>query len=89
MKVCEQYGTDHNLDSSTDLIPPKSKTKGIYFCGEKNKNYPDKILLNGEPLPWVVTGLHLGHTLHQDGTMEQDSVKVRQKLMFAGQDMML
>ena len=103
MEVCEQYGRDHNLVFSTDPIPSKSKTKGIYFCGEKNKvrvNYPDKVLLNGELLPWEVTGLHLGHTLHQDGTMEQDakvrralfidhSVDVRQKLMFAGPDMML
>ena len=44
--------------------------------------------------------MHLGHTIHQDGTMEQDakvrralfidhSVEVRQKLMFAGTDLVL
>ena len=44
-------------------MPPKIKTKGIYFGGVKNGarvNYPDEVILNGEELPWVVTGDHLG-----------------------------
>ena len=76
MVVCEQYGKAHNLVFSTDPKPAKSKTKGIYFCGVKNGakvNYPDEVSLNGEKLPWVVTGDHLGHVLHQDGTMDQDA----------------
>ena len=65
MEVCEQYGREHNLVFSTDPVPSKSKTKGIFFCGEKTRarvKYPDKVLLNGEELPWEVTGEHLGHT---------------------------
>ena len=103
MEVCEEYGRKHNLIFSTDPNPSKSKTKGIYFCGEKNRarvNYPDKVVLNGEKLPWEETGEHLGHILHQDGTMSQDakvrrarfidhSVEVRQKMSFAGSDMIL
>ena len=103
MEVCEEYGREHNLVFSTDPVPSKSKTKGIFFCGEKNRSkvrYPDEVTLNGENLPWEVTGVHLGHILHQDGTMDQDSkvrrarfidhsVEVRQKLCFAGPDMVL
>ena len=103
MAVCEQYGRDHNLVFSTDPVPAKSKTKGIYFCGLKNPArviYPDKVILNGEKLPWEVTGEHLGHILHQDGTMDQDvkvrraryidrSVELREKMNFAGPDMEL
>ena len=103
MEVCEQYGREHNLVFSTDPVPSKSKTKGIFFCGEKTRarvKYPDKVLLNGEELPWEVTGEHLGHTLHQDGTMEQDarvrraryidrSVDIRENMQFAGSGMVM
>ena len=103
MEVCEEYGKEHNLVFSTDPVPSKSKTKGIFFCGVKNRSqvkYPDKVLLNGEKLPWEVTGEHLGHILHQDGTMDQDvkirraryidrSVELREKMQFAGFDMIM
>ena len=93
----------HNLVFSTDPVPAKSTTKGIYFCGLKNPArviYPDKVILNGEKLPWEVTGEHLGHILHQDGNMDQDvkvrraryidrSVELREKMNFAGPDMEL
>ena len=28
--------------------------------------------LNGEQLPWVESALHLGHVLHESGSMEKD-----------------
>jgi hypothetical protein len=62
---------------STDPVPSLSKTKCMFFCGRLNGvNYPDPVMLDGKILPWVKTAEHLGHTLHQVGSMDQDC-KVR------------
>ena len=81
VKICEQYGLDHNLVFSTDPNPAKSKTKCIYFCGRSNVQYPAPVKLNGKDLPWVETAEHLGHTLHQLGTMDSDCNKARAKFV--------
>ena len=55
---------------------------------------PAPLQLCGSPLPWVVRAEHLGHALHQDGTMRQDcrekraqfidtSSKIREAFSFA------
>ena len=55
---------------------------------------PVPLQLCGRPLPWVERAEHLGHALHQDGTMTQDtlekraqfidtSVKIRESFHFA------
>ena len=74
MTVCEQYGKSHNIVFSTDPVPSKSKTKCMLICG-KNKvtKYPDRVILDGQCLPWVEKALHLAHTLHQDGLTHQDA----------------
>ena len=62
--------------------------------------YPSPIQLDGKNLPWVVSADHLGHTLHQVGTMDQDakikrakfidrSVEIREQLHFAHPDQIL
>ena len=72
VRVCEEYGKEHNMVFSTDPVPTLSKTKCMFFCGNLNNvSYPDSIYLDGKALPWVVTAEHLGHTLHQSGSMEQ------------------
>lgn len=93
--VCQRYGRENNLVFSTDPNPSKSKTKCMLVCGrDRVQEYPDPIKLEGYDLPWVETALHLGHTLHQNGKMDQDakirraifidrSVEVREKLSFA------
>ena len=93
--VCENYGQTHNMVFSTDPVPSKSKTKCMLVCGkDRVANYPDPIQLEGRDLPWVETALHLGHTLHQNGKMHQDtkirraifidcSVEVREQLSYA------
>ena len=42
---------------------------------------PDPLQLNGVNLPWVASADHLGHSLHQDCTMEQDSKVKRAKFI--------
>ena len=93
--VCEQYGHTHNMVFSTDPNPQRSKTKCLLMCGlDRVKQYPDNVKLGGQELPWVESAIHLGHTLHQNGKMEQDarirraifidrSVEVREKLQYA------
>ena len=95
--VCENYGDLHNMIFSTDPVPSKSKTKCMMVCGnDKVTSYPAPVKLGGQDLPWVETALHLGHTLHQNGKMDQDakirraifidrSVEVREQLHFADQ----
>jgi hypothetical protein len=98
VRVCEEYGEQHNMVFSTHPIPSKSKTKCMFFCGHlTGVKYPDPIQLDGKTLPWVVTAEHLGHTLHQSGSMDQDckvhraqfiqkSIEVREQLHFARPD---
>ena len=46
----------------------------MYICGKVNAPvYPASLQLYGVDLPWVVHATHLGHELHQDGTMELDT----------------
>ena len=62
--------------------------------------YPSPVQLDGKDLPWVVTADHLGHTLHQLVTMDQDakikrakfiekSVEIREQLHYAHPDQIL
>ena len=93
--ICEKYGVEHNLVFSTDPNPSRSKTKCLFFCGRMaNVQYPAPVKLDGKDLPWVTSAEHLGHTLHQLGTMDQDckikrakfinkSVEIREQLAFA------
>ena len=68
---CQEYGLKHNLVFSTDPNPVKSKTKCIYFCGKSNVDqYPANLYRDGKKLPWVKNATHLGHELHQIGTMD-------------------
>ena len=73
LKVCELYAEEHNLLFSTDPNPNKSKSKCLYMCGYQDPVYPLPIQLCGQDLPWVQHAVHLGHELHQLGTMEYDA----------------
>ena len=76
LKICEEYGLLHNLVFSTDDNPVKSKSKCLFICGKSDDNLPRvlpaPLQLYGKDLPWVVTATHLGHELHQSGSMEHD-----------------
>ena len=101
LKICQDYGVQHNLVFSTDPNPKKSKTKCIYFCGKNTVDqYPAKLTLDGKPLPFVPPATHLGHELQQSGTMDQDakvkrarfiadSTDIRETFSFAETDQVL
>ena len=76
LSVCERYAEDQNLVFSTDPNPELSKTKCLYMVGKvrgRQVQYPKPVRLSGAELPWVKHANHLGHTLHEDCTMEEDA----------------
>ena len=90
LNTCSEFASENNIKFST------SKSSVIYVTGERGAGLPKPLplLLNDCPLPWVERADHLGHTLHQDGTMKQDcrqkrakfineSVKIREAFGFA------
>ena len=83
LQICEDYAHEHNLVFSTDPVPAKSKTKCMYFCGRQGRRvkYPEPLKLDGDALPWVEVADHLGHTLHQMCTMDNDCQRARNKFM--------
>ena len=73
LDTCQRFAVKYNLQFSTDPNPEKSKSKCIFVCGRaKAKKKPDNLILNGKQLPWVESAVHLGHVLHQTGTMDKD-----------------
>ena len=45
----------------------------MYLCGSSGEIfYPDPLILNGHPLPWVKISVHLGHQLSQECTTNFD-----------------
>ena len=92
---CEAYAIKYNIMYSTDPDPIKSKSKCIFVCGtRKNLSKPVPLTLCGQKLPWVSTATHLGHELHESGSMEHDaeikkamfinqSVEIRETFNFA------
>ena len=96
LQTCETFTTANNIQFSTHEDPSRSKSKALYVVGPRGGALcrPQPLLLCGRPLPWVERAEHLGHALHQDGTMAQDcrekraqlidgSVKIREGFGFA------
>ena len=70
---CEKFAAESNITFSTDPDPHKSKSKMIFMCGKQaSLAKPVPLTLCGKELPWVSTALHLGHHLHEDGTLTHD-----------------
>ena len=64
VKICQEYGEEHNLVFSTDPVPALSKTKCLYFCGRAGRvKYPEPVQLDGKDFPWVEIADHLGQKL--------------------------
>ena len=72
LQTCENYAREHNLQFSTNLIPAKSKTKCLAFL--QKPRIIQKMKLNGDDLPWVNSGLHLGNNIeNQINGMKKDA----------------
>ena len=78
LNVCEGFAAKFNIKFSTNEDPIRSKSKAIYVIGQGGVGLPRPVnlVLCDRALPWVQQADHLGHTLHEDGTMRQD---IRQK----------
>ena len=73
LDTCQRFAKRFNLMFSTDPNPEKSKTKCIFVCGQSKKVVkPAPLFLDGKELPWVASALHLGHVLHESGSMDKD-----------------
>ena len=73
LDTCQRFATKFNLKFSTDPNPEKSKTKCIFVCGKSKKvQRPAPLFLDGKELPWVESAAHLGHILHESGSMDKD-----------------
>ena len=96
LEICQRFTEENNIQFSTNNDPKKSKSKALYVVGPRGGALarPLPVQLCGRPLPWVERSEHLGHALHQDGTMGQDakekrahfidsSVKIREGFSFA------
>ena len=82
LDTCQFFAAKYNLKFSTDPNPEKSKTKCIFVCGKSRaQQKPANLILDGKQLPWVESAVHLGHVLHQSGTMEQDTRTKRAKFI--------
>ena len=64
LNICEEFSNSHDMLFSTDPNPVKSKTKCLYFSMNENKTDPEKVILNGDKLPWVSTAKHLGNVIN-------------------------
>ena len=72
IRISDMFMREHRILFST------KKTKCMYFPN-KNSDHKDTIEpieIAGKKSPWVATAVHVGNTLHEDGTMDQD-IKVK------------
>ena len=75
LKTCEEYAKSHNLKFSTDVDPKKCKTKCLAFL-KRPRELP-KMILCGNPLPWVDSLKHLGNMVSNKVDGGQLDMKVK------------
>ena len=71
-----KYGATLNLTFSSSQDAKKCKSFCLYFTGRTTARrvvFPAPLVLNGVRLPWREKAVHLGHTLHQDLSMDSDA----------------
>ena len=78
LNTVKDFADIYNISFSTDPQPKKSKSKCIFMVGRRRGlSKPVPLMLGEHQLPWVDSAIHLGHTLHESGTMDQDAVVKR------------
>ena len=74
LDACSAFAARVGLQFSTDPDPAKSKSKAVFVVGRRTDLVkPAPLLLCGKALPYVAHATHLGHELHEDGTMTMDA----------------
>ena len=82
VKICEDFAKSRNLKFSTNPDPKKSKTKCLIFSKQARARQDVlPVLLNSDPLPWVVNAKHLGNKLQCDNSMKQDMAMKKGKFI--------
>ena len=84
LELVEKYGASLNLTFSTSQDPKKCKSFCLFFTGRTTLRkvvFPAPLMLNGVRLPWREKAVYLGHTLHQDLTMEADMKEKRARFI--------
>ena len=61
LNIASRFAAEHKISFSTNVIPAKSKTKGIVFSDRKLRFNPVPIKLDGNPLQWVEQSKYLGN----------------------------
>ena len=61
LRITEKYANENNISFSTDPNPVKSKTNGMIFTPKGDILEPEKLILNGNELPWVTEAKYLGN----------------------------
>ena len=77
LNIANEYATNHKISFSTNVVPSKSKTKGIVFSNMKLGFSPEPIKLNGNALPWVTQSKYLGNRM--TSTMDGYASDIREK----------
>ena len=80
VKICEKFAKIKGLKFSTNKVAAKSKTKCIIFTSGKIPE-AEKIILNGDPLPWVGEIKHLGNILQSNNSMKSDCLAKRDRFI--------
>ena len=74
LDACSVFAAKVGLQFSTDPNPAKSKSKAVFVVGRRTDlEKPAPLLLCGKALPYVAHATHLGHELHENGTMTMDA----------------
>ena len=63
LSIEEEYAVEHKISFSTNILPEKSKTKGIVFSKKELSWTPAPLMLCDTPLPWVRKAKYLGNTI--------------------------
>ena len=77
LSLSEKYASEQNISFSTDPNPEKSKTKGMVFTPNEKKIEPEKLILNGDPLPWVTHAKYLGNLIENVINGLKNDIKVK------------
>jgi hypothetical protein len=82
LDTASAFADQVGLVFSSHPTASKSKSKAIHMVGKvKGLAKPKQLMLAGKKLPWVAQATHLGHELHESGSMDLHVNKMRGALI--------